>query len=416
MEITEIWRGIDTLDVSFKGAISGRARKALSDAKARASSRGDGNGEYLEIGGIAGIVGETGAKGGYAFRFDTGPDGEIWTIKDNPDCDQWNIRVQVRSARIAVDGYHETVEHLFRTLRAWDAQIITESVSRIDFAVDFVAPDFELDPMCFVHHSHATLGEGHDDPEEMPFGVRRVGRKPNSVTIGKQPGRQVIVYDKRREQAYKAHTHWYEVWGVTREGCPHIWRIELRAGKKHLKDWRITTFDDLEERGGDMFASAVQSVRMLVREPAEGDTVTRIPPHPVWEWMAGIVDEYLGGWVSGVERGRIVEGRREDIQAIYRRQITGLATSYAVALGVTLEEAGEEVSGLLKQDFRAYALGDPSTFARKFNGAAKRLHFLDEGDSKNGRRETENHSGLYERRTEGAGRWESPGGLSVSAG
>ena len=46
-----------------------------------------------------------------------------------------------------------------------------------------------------------------------------------------------------------------------REGSA-VWRIELRAGKEHLKDrWRLRSWADLHDRLGDVMAAALDAVR-----------------------------------------------------------------------------------------------------------------------------------------------------------
>lgn len=219
MEIDVLRKGIDSLDVAFMGSVSALVREQLSEAKARAAS--EGKPEYVEIGGVAGHVGETGAKGGYAFRFDTGPDGEIWTIKNSDDPTQWNIRVSVANAQLVVDGYHATKAALFDKLEKWGGKVLEESISRVDFAVDFVSEGYKIDVDLFSCHSHTEPEENGDEQEGIPvggseFSVRYARRQVNSLTIGKMPNRQVIIYDKRREVARKATTHWYEVWGLKR--------------------------------------------------------------------------------------------------------------------------------------------------------------------------------------------------------
>ena len=70
------------------------------------------------------------------------------------------------------------------------------SINRVDFAVDILAPGFVLDPDAFVFHSQSnrkTVAEFEQ--------IETIGRSGRftSVTIGKMPGWQVIVYDKQEE-------------------------------------------------------------------------------------------------------------------------------------------------------------------------------------------------------------------------
>ena len=74
------------------------------------------------------------------------------------------------------------------------------------------------------------------------------------MRIGKMPGREVTVYDKRADLIAKGKPEWWTIYNDLRkaDGKPvldptdrassQIWRVEVRAGKDHLKDrWGITT-------------------------------------------------------------------------------------------------------------------------------------------------------------------------------
>lgn len=380
MELREVYRGWDSLDVAFQGALPDATLTTLREGKARAIQAGEPT--LIDVVGAMGHVGETGARGGYAFRFDTGPDGEIWTIKDSPDPSQWNIRVSVRAAQLAVGGYAGVKLALLDRLKAWGAVVLSESIARVDFAMDFEAPDFDLRPDDFVCHSRSTVAEHANmiprGGEQSEIGVRYKGRRPSSVTIGMMPGRQVIVYDKRREVLTQpGKGFWLDVWGTTRDDCPAIWRVEVRAGKDHLKDWRIATFEDLEARGGDMMIATMQAVRLTV--PGSDSNVTRAALHPLWQRATAIVADAMADHVSGAERGRVVEGRREELQAMYRQQVVGLATGYAVAAGLSLADAVATLAGEVGDEITAYVIGRRRDFDRKFNRATRRMFFLGEG-------------------------------------
>ena len=80
------------------------------------------------------------------------------------------------------------------------------------------------------------------------------GRKVQLVTLGKQPGQQVIVYDKTAQVKAARKHWWFDVWRLNKSMKDHkVWRIEVRAGKKCLKEkWNISKFDDLEASLGNI--------------------------------------------------------------------------------------------------------------------------------------------------------------------
>jgi len=372
MDVQVLRQGVDTLDVAFQGALPAATRRLLARAKDAAALAGEP--EYVDLNGVTGYVKETGAKGGFAFILDTGMDGEIWTFKNSDDPEQWNIFVTVKNAQLAVAGYDRTVKNLGSILEILEAKIIKESVNRIDWAVDFISKKFVLKPDDFVNHSHATRAEHAEIPEGgSEFGVRYSGRIATSVTVGKMPGRQVIVYDKRREVARKVGSHWFEIWGIKKEDCPPIWRIELRAGKKHLKDFNITTFDDLKNRMGDMFKDAAKNIRLL--DGAEYSNVTYAKNHAIWTALEKVIAEDLGKFQEGATRGQIREVRRIELSKLLKNQLFGLATTIAVANKIDPAIAAKAGSWLVK-DWRHYVKG--SKFYRNYQKTAKKYTFLDE--------------------------------------
>lgn len=364
-------RGFDTLDVAFQGSLPAAGLALLREAKSRAVK--EQSPELLELGGVLGHVGTTGANC-YAFRFDTGPEGEIWTIKDNTDPEQWNLRVQVRALNLAMNGYDGVKSDLFKTLEAWKAKVLSESVSRIDFAVDFVLKDFVLNIEDFSFHSHSRCMDYRDIPEGgSGLTVARKAGAITGVTIGKMPGRQVTVYDKRREQIYKVGSPWFGIWGFKKDDCPPVWRVELRAGKNHLKAWDVTTFDHLEAKITDIYGAALQSVRLL-RERA--DNVTRSELHPLWHLVKEQVQGALLCHMSSLNLDDVLKASADEIREMYRKQLLGLGISYAVALGMTQAEAEEDFIKKLSSDWGRMVAGEPKKYAEKFQKTVDRLIHL----------------------------------------
>jgi hypothetical protein len=80
-----------------------------------------------------------------------------------------------------------------------------------------------------------------------------------SVTVDQMPRRQFIVYDKRSEVITQHKVHWWEIWNAGRRASclptldpkdrigSRVWRVELRAGKEHLKErWAISKWAELD--------------------------------------------------------------------------------------------------------------------------------------------------------------------------
>jgi hypothetical protein len=94
----------------------------------------------------------------------------------------------------------------------------SESISRVDYAVDILLPTFAPVADRFVVTSHTGVMTMLDT-DTTRIGSR--SQRVTFVTIGSMPRRQVIVYDKRDEVIAKHKVHWWEIWNAGRRarGC-----------------------------------------------------------------------------------------------------------------------------------------------------------------------------------------------------
>jgi hypothetical protein len=146
-----------------------------------------------------------------------------------------------------------------------------------------------------------------------------------------------------------------------------VWRVEVRAGKTHLKDhWRITTFADLEATIADVVTDAMAKIRYL--DPASTDAnVTRRTEHPLWTRARSELLTHLGQLgitPNGVVPGRMITGKRSVIKHTYRSLIIGLAASYAAAHDFH-GEAAEGIAAKIAFDIRSEIKRDPRRNNRK---------------------------------------------------
>jgi hypothetical protein len=373
-----LYVGFDGLDVAFQGSLPEAALAMLEQARDEAQRQM--HPALVRIGELEAHVAETGARGGYRYRFDTGEDGEVWFVKQDARVDQWNLRVSVKSFPLMLHGYAAVRDRLYTRLRAMGARVLAASVGRVDIAVDLRMHGFRLDPALFVAHSHCDR-DAQFDPDQDQFSVHYAGRAPSSVTVGRMPGRQIIVYDKRREAIQKRKWHWFDCWGLDwKSDKEPVWRVEVRAGKKHLKDhWRITTFADLEATIADLVTSAMAKIRYL--DPTSTDAnVTRRAEHPLWARARTELLNHLGrlGIASnGVVPGRMITGKRSVIKRTYLELITGLAASYA-AIHDLHGEAAEGIATKIAFDIRSEINGDRRRFHRKVQRASDRMALIND--------------------------------------
>ncbi|MZR30235.1 hypothetical protein [Sneathiella litorea] len=365
MKIKQLYAGFDTIEVAFLGALPIETLEVFREAKQEAAKLQERQLVTIGPGNVTGHIASHGLTGGYAFLFDTGPTGDLWSFKDSADPSKWNIAVKPHASALACHSYQETKNRLLDTLKAMGCRFGTESIRRVDFAMDFLMPEtFELNHMQFVTHHRSKVSPYFEEKKEQDPNIPSLvfqGRCIGSVTIGKMPGRQMIVYNKRKAAIEQRAYYWFNVWEVDqKDTTKNIWRVELRAGKKELKDkWNIRTFLDLENSIGDVFNDAIEKVRYLGDFQTDGN-VTRQRMHPLWVAATECLSRKLTDYRAGLVPGQVREVFRKQQAETYIQQISGNAAGLAAALELT-DEAIRETFGQYIGQTVSNRINDPDT-------------------------------------------------------
>lgn len=347
----KLYSGFDALYVAFAGAASLAVREQLADAKNEAGLSGVP--QRVSIRGHEGHVKATGASGGYAFIFDEGELGLKILIKDHSDHENWNIFIEASAQCLVLNGLKKTKKLMFKMLKDFGVIVTGHSINRVDYAVDFETDSFELKPELFVAHQASTIKRYYEGcvsdyagkryKEEPEYISVIGGSKITSVTIGSMPNRQIIVYNKKKEVNSKRKLHWYKIWGVKKDECADIYRVEVRAGKTHLKDWNIVTFDDLENSIGTVFLDALKSIRYV--ETRDVSNISRAPLHDLWLNVIDIFTNKLWDFISNITRGRLIETMRSIREEMLATQCIGLSASLIATVKTELK--GDELRRLV---------------------------------------------------------------------
>ncbi|MCC3305535.1 hypothetical protein [Sneathiella sp. HT1-7] len=384
MEIQNLYAGFDTLEVSFQGALPKETLIELAEAKKIAVKNHENELITIGPGEIEGHVGESGMKGGYAFTFGTGPLGELWSFKDNANPSEWNIGVKVYAEALAAYSYWEIKERLYQRLKDMGCTYGKESLRRVDFAMDFLMPDtFSISTEQFVVHHRSKISpylkfeEEYYDTGKSDGTYVFSGGRIETVTVGKMPGRQVCVYDKRRAAISLGKLFWFTLWRIDpKDRTKNVWRVELRAGKKELKDrWSIRTFADLENSIGDVFVEMANKIRYHDEIQTDAN-VTRQRQHPLWDAVHEVLDRNLTDYRSGLLPNQVKMVVAEEQREIYITQIMGLVAGIAVIDGLEKEEILNILPSQVA-DIIAGRVGAPNTkFFESVIRAQRRLLFI----------------------------------------
>ena len=169
-----------------------------------------------------------------------------------------------------------------------------------------------------------------------------------------------------------------EVWGVDKKHDVNIWRVEVRAGKHHLKSWNINTFADLEQCAGDMFIEAFEKIRYV--ETRDVSNISRAKLHELWLDVVDIITNKLWDYIAGVTRGRIREVKRHEYREMIDAQNIGLIATSIATEKTDLSGAKFKRYIIAKTTARVsmYLDREWGEFCDKIARAKDRLIFLDD--------------------------------------
>jgi hypothetical protein len=365
-----IYQNFDQLEVSFQCAVPKRICNLLEQAKIEAQNTRMQT--YLEIGlnKLKIMVYETGAKGGYQYMFHTGPDGEIWTISNKEDKEQWNIRVRVKSLSLALYGYKGVKERILKILlddlgakgpESNDHKPL-ERISRLDYCIDIhIQEDFQPDPKCFVCASRTKKGVFTNYEVQTEI----IGQFVSYVRVGKMPNRQIVIYNKEREISASRKSYWWKLWGLEKDKIDGtIWRIEIRAGKNELNKWSLKRFSDFEECVGDVIQTTLNDFDY--RDKNENDTnMSRWKRSKLWDVVINKTKNDLIKYISNCPRSEILKDIRNNIKNHYEQAIKGYFLGYTALTGKHISEI-PGVMDLLCEHFLYEISENPNKFQKKY--------------------------------------------------
>tara|TARA_R110000868_G_scaffold409595_1_gene695400 strand:- start:6631 stop:7803 length:1173 start_codon:yes stop_codon:yes gene_type:complete len=376
-----VHKGFDGLDVAFRANISKELYDMLSGAKERAIEEHEP--QLIEWNGVEMHVQSSGAQG-YQFRCDTGPLGATWFIKKPNRKDEWGIRVSCKSLPLAVRGLGRVRVDLHAFLDAIAGPVTARDVSigRVDYAVDILAPQFELCSDNFVMHSSSRRTEFKDVEIDGTSG------RTTGVRIGSMPFRQLNVYDKRADIIKKRKVEWWKIYNTNLQamGKPsldpkdpeqsRVWRFEFRVGKRHLKDrWNLRTWANLDNLLADVIRKLSEAIRYA--RPTLDSNRSRWPDDLLWAQVKDEIANDLAEMASGIEPGVIKDIWRNEFAALLLGQIIGLSATLSVLTDGDAEGQRDLPDRIAREIDHAQRF-DQADFERKRSRAKARYRFIDQ--------------------------------------
>lgn len=358
-----IYSGFDTLELSYRVSLPREFLEALGEAQIAAKA--ENRATSMNFNGVELFVEPSGGQGGYAHRAHTGPLGAIWKFREASAKSPWSVHVKFRAHGLAVNGPLQMKADADSFL--WQIgcrfENIDVRVSRADYAVDILLDDFHLNTGHFVFHARSSVSEYIERI--------RVGDAITYARIGSMPGKQLCIYNKSEAVLRSNDSFWkefYKDFAWQRLGLVindfaelHIWRFELRAGKKFL-DTRIRprTWDAFAQEMRSIYLSLAHSFKLKV--PQHDENRTRWPLDPIWVAVLGEVESLN----FDQQTAELSDALRQKLQQEYsdglNKQLVGLLLSSAASEGVDPEDfsqfARDRVSLLINDYSKTAAFAD----------------------------------------------------------
>lgn len=323
-----IYHNFDTISLSIQGRFPEEVLQLLRQAKEKALIENQAS--QIEIGKnpISINVKEMGAKGGYAFVFSTGIDGETWLVKDSKDSAKWNIKITIGSLALMTSGYKTIKKRLYKLLENFGViskayidengllrNTGIECLSRIDYCFDFIM-DKNFQPnmehiICHNRFNKSMNGKKHIE----------------TIRIGQMPFKQIAIYNKSAEIQVSKKSYWWEKWDIDKDNFDQsIWRLEIRAAKEELNKWGIKSFSKLEEALKTLLLKTMEDIRYT--QPTNDQTHSRWPDSKLWVTVKEIIRNELLDFSDHGEKQTVIEDYKENIQSGYLERINGNIIGY----------------------------------------------------------------------------------------
>ncbi len=237
------------------------------------------------------------------------------------------------------------------------------TVSRVDLCADFVT-GVELEGIprnAWINR--ANKRSSHEDRGRF-----------SGLTFGMGGALSARLYDKTLEIEHSEKTYLYDVWNEGGwAGEFPVWRLEFEFHRTVLREFWITTVEELLALRAALWCYAMHWLRLVVPSPTD-NTKERWPNHPLWDVLL------QADW--GVERGepltRTRKTRPPSDKSLFVNGL-GALTSYMAREGITDFDEGYRRFGIDAHEYhrlQSQRTGKTlSTYAReKVQGKARRFN------------------------------------------
>jgi len=381
MDAQILHSGFDGLRFTIQTEVPASLGKELAEAKAHA--RQSGNDCDLNFGDVVLSVTKS---GGRSFNCHTGELGAVWMFQDPEDRIPNNpgVTVDFRAFGLATGGLDHAERH-FRGVMAALAIPYAEHqlrASRIDHAVDILAPWFEPDRLSLIASKGVKVTEYTGVNET---GTQATAGRVTGLRAGAVNNCQLAIYDKRRELMQKGKLGWLEIWNAERMACGQeplnlsdrdqslVWRFELRLGQKQLRGkFEIHSWQDLCEMVGDAYNDALTRMRYCI--PTNDSNRARWSAHELWRLFEDVIGNDLAANCCGVLSSNVIAANKTAKMREIDAQLLGLFVSRAAISDVLHEEFSDFMEHHVDA-LQRYSEDHPKALEERLQKASRRYRW-----------------------------------------
>jgi len=229
----------------------------------------------------------------------------------------------------------------------------SETLSRVDWAFDFLLPEVDFDDNNLLSKSAKSA-------------VHKDGRTLQTVQFGK--GDVVLrLYDKVAEIQQKSGKSWFfELWGAKE----NVWRVEWQIRKDLLRRFCIRTFDDLETHQGDLLRY-LSTEHDSLRVRTDDSNRSRWPLHPLWVQLQHEIEQFTttGLYRDMDDRGQLQERLTRISISVYGylKQAAAIRRLLSGQDRISLDQSVREVQLIMRE------IHDPGLWATEVETRINRL-------------------------------------------
>lgn len=320
MEYKELFKGIDSLYVSFTGNLKRGLNELLCEKKTLAQSD-DEKKQALATMEIEDHHFEVSDKGSRYYSYILTDNWYQIKITASKRQKIPTIYVQIKSELLNCLGHEYAMCKLREIVNKLLVSIEKETISRSDIFIDFITnADIErIDKRSFVTKT------------------RKIDKHWDGGFTGWSLGLGGVIsarlYDKTIEIKKSKKDYLREIWGKSGwDSLERVWRVEFQWEREFLGQMSVKTYSDLLSKVNDIWRYCTCDwLRLAIDDDTQNRT--RWKTDPLWEMIQQT--RFLDGTYTGIIR-EVNKDRIPSDKILYQNGIIGYMTSFAARDGLDI--------------------------------------------------------------------------------